>query len=565
MRGWRESLEDGKMISLRGAAIFAVSILLIRQLLLATVENKEIFLPIDDSLMVISGGIATAGLFYAAWNSDKRSQKAWMILAFAMVADTFGEAAWMVIEVVLHQNPFPSVADLGYHIFYPLAFVAIILLPENPVSRRESLKIFLDAGIAIIVFILIFWTFILAPIVASSDGTTFELVVSVAYPIMDVLLFIALIELIYRKISSPETAPLVLLALGMIAVLVVDMLFAIQIQQGTYVSGGLMDIGWFICDMFFFLSGVMQADSKSFGRSDAFDFILSRRASWTQYLPYLGIAVAYLLIIWNYQNSIFISQTILAILIGVIVGMMFVRQKLTLDESNQMLAMALSESVERKRAEDKLKASLAEKEILLEEVHHRVKNNLQVVSTLLYLQSLNFDDERIIKIFKDSQDRIKSIALVHENLYKSESLGKVDFSEYIKQLVSYLSQSYNDISGKINFKVDSDGVSLNINTAIACGMVISELVSNSLKYAFPDGRDGEIYIGLSSEGDNFMLIVSDNGVGIKGDLNIKDSETLGLQLVDTLVKQIDGEMSYDMSHGARYEIHFKESKQEVNR
>ncbi len=212
---------------------------------------------------------------------------------------------------------------------------------------------------------------------------------------------------------------------------------------------------------------------------------------------------------------------------------------------------------ERKRDEEMLRASLAEKELLLKEVHHRVKNNLQIISALLSLQSSYLNDEDIIKIFRDSQNRIKSMALVHENLYRSKDLGNVDFNEYMNQLVSHLSQSYGDLSHKINFKINSNNMYLNINTAIPCGMIINELISNSLKYAFPDGRSGEICIDLSSEDDSFKLIVSDNGVGIKGDLKIKDSKTLGFRLIDTLVKQIDGKMSLDTINGTRCEIHFK--------
>ena len=212
---------------------------------------------------------------------------------------------------------------------------------------------------------------------------------------------------------------------------------------------------------------------------------------------------------------------------------------------------------DRKQAEERIIASLHEKEVLLKEVHHRVKNNLGIISALLSLQSSYLNDEDLIKIFRDSQNRIKSMALIHENLYKSKDLDEIDFNEYANQLVSHLSQSYGDPMGKIKFKVNSENVYLNINTAIPCGMIINELVSNSLKYAFPDGRRGEICIDLSSKDDGFKLVVSDNGVGIKGDLNIKDSKTLGFRLIDTLIKQIHGEMKLNTINGIRCEIRFK--------
>ncbi len=224
---------------------------------------------------------------------------------------------------------------------------------------------------------------------------------------------------------------------------------------------------------------------------------------------------------------------------------------------NQFLVGITRDITDRKQAEDKIIASLKEKEVLLREVHHRVKNNLQIISALLSLQSSCLDDEDLIKIFRDSQNRIKSMALVHENLYRSKDFGKVDFNEYLGQLASHLSQSYGNLAGKINFKVNSENVYLNINIAIPCGMIINELVSNSFKHAFPDGRNGEVCIDLSSEDDNFTLVVSDNGAGIKEDLNIKDSKTLGFRLIDTLVKQIDGKMRLDTINGTKCEIHFK--------
>lgn len=219
--------------------------------------------------------------------------------------------------------------------------------------------------------------------------------------------------------------------------------------------------------------------------------------------------------------------------------------------------LLIQDITDRKHAEDRIIASLREKEVLLKEVHHRVKNNLQIISALLSLQSSYVSDDEIERVFRDSQDRIKSMALVHENLYRSKDLEKVDFDEYINQIASHLSQSYGDLAGKIDFKVNSENVYLNINTAIPCGMIINELVSNSFKHAFPDGRRGEVCIDLSPEDDGFRLVVSDNGVGIKGDQDISESKTLGFRLIDTLVRQIDGRMSLDTTNGTKFEIHFK--------
>jgi two-component sensor histidine kinase len=180
---------------------------------------------------------------------------------------------------------------------------------------------------------------------------------------------------------------------------------------------------------------------------------------------------------------------------------------------------------------------------------------------LLYLQSKSATDEAAIEAFKESQNRIKSMALLHEKLYRSSNMAKIDFAEYIKNLVSYLHQSYGASSRKIELKINIDNVLLGIDTAIPCGLIISELVSNSLKHAFPEGASGEIRVELHSVGDNgFKMIISDNGIGLKKDSDSRAGSTLGLQLVNALVKQIDGCLKLDSSHGTTFEIDFRQLK-----
>jgi PAS domain S-box-containing protein len=223
---------------------------------------------------------------------------------------------------------------------------------------------------------------------------------------------------------------------------------------------------------------------------------------------------------------------------------------------NEMLQ---AEIVAHKCTEDNLDVALKEKEALIREVHHRVKNNLQVISSLLYLQSKKTGDKNTFEIFRDSQTRVKSMALIHEKLYKSENLALIDFSEYIKNLVDYLFDSYKITHNGIGLTINADKVVLEMDTAIPCGLITNELVSNSLKHAFPENRKGEIKIELSRLKDNnIKLVVSDNGIGLKADYD--KTGTLGMQLVNTLVKQIDGELRLDTCFGTRFEIIFKEAK-----
>jgi PAS domain S-box-containing protein len=212
---------------------------------------------------------------------------------------------------------------------------------------------------------------------------------------------------------------------------------------------------------------------------------------------------------------------------------------------------------EQKQAECQIKASLGEKEVLLQEVHHRVKNNLQVISSLLNLQSAGVRNQKAAQILADSQNRVKAMALVHEQLYKSLDLSAIDFSGYVRSLSDHLVRSYRTSAGSVNVKLDLETVPMNVDTAISCGLIISELVSNSLKYAFPSDQEGEILIRLNrlSNGE-LRLQVRDNGVGIQEDLKLKEMPSLGLKLVHSLTNQLNGEVSFGNNDGTEFEIRF---------
>ena len=217
------------------------------------------------------------------------------------------------------------------------------------------------------------------------------------------------------------------------------------------------------------------------------------------------------------------------------------------DADNRMagIVSALIDITERKRAEEKIRASLVEKEILLKEVHHRVKNNMQIVSSLLELQSDSIPDERSRACLRESQDRIRSMALIHESLYQSKNFASIDLGEYISDLSQYLFNSYAVESERVSLNVDAGNIYIDINRAVPCGLIINELISNSLKHGFPDGRSGEISVRVSSEGGRITLEVADTGIGMPAGLDTRNTETLGLQLVNLLAKQLSGSISFD--------------------
>jgi len=216
-------------------------------------------------------------------------------------------------------------------------------------------------------------------------------------------------------------------------------------------------------------------------------------------------------------------------------------------------------TIRRKRAEAKVKTQLQEKDVLLKEVHHRVKNNMQVISSLLNLQSHRVQDPAVLEMFRESQRRIRSMALIHERLYQSSDLSSIEFSQYLRNLAIHLFHSYQADSRRIQLTIDAEPVFLNINTAIPCGLIVNELVSNALKHGFPDGRKGKLEIGLHSVAqDGYILRVGDNGVGIPEALDIHKTETLGMQIINTLVEQIDGRLELDRRGGTSFQLGFNE-------
>jgi two-component sensor histidine kinase len=231
------------------------------------------------------------------------------------------------------------------------------------------------------------------------------------------------------------------------------------------------------------------------------------------------------------------------------------------DESGKIYRIAgIGEDIsDRKFTETRIQAALREKEVLLKEIHHRVKNNMQVISSLLQLQAQYIEDEPTLALFEESQTRIHSMALIHEQLYQSEHLDRIDLPPYVQNLVANLYQSFGCGNTAIQFNLNIDPIYLNIETAIPCGLIINELVSNSLKYAFVQSLVGEINIEFHKINSlEFQLIIQDNGSGFPAGLDVENAETLGLRLVRMLAYQLEASIDIDSQCGTCYNIIFKE-------
>lgn len=205
-----------------------------------------------------------------------------------------------------------------------------------------------------------------------------------------------------------------------------------------------------------------------------------------------------------------------------------------------LISSAIRDISERKRAE-RILDSLREKELMLKEIHHRVKNNLAVISSLFYLQSTDTADERTLRLLRESQDRVRSMALVHETLYRSENLAAIDFAAYTRDLSERLVRTYSDLASQVQLNTELESFPMGIDLAIPCGLILNELVTNALQHAFPERQGGTIHIRLSlAPGGVCTLSVTDSGIGIPEELVIENCHTLGLRLIRSLSRQVDG-------------------------
>jgi PAS domain S-box-containing protein len=227
------------------------------------------------------------------------------------------------------------------------------------------------------------------------------------------------------------------------------------------------------------------------------------------------------------------------------------------DGKLEEVSCLMYDNTERKQIDRKIRDSLKEKEVLLQEVHHRVKNNLQVISSILNLQSSYVTDPSTLDILQESQNRIKSMSFIHETLYRTTDFSSINFSEYIKSLSHNLIQSYTLQNCKVDFVADIDTIEMSIDQSIPCGLIVNELVSNALKYAFKDRKKGKLMIELKENGKQVSLRVSDDGVGLPENFKFEKNDSLGVQLVYSLTEQLDGTIEVNSEKGTSFLITFE--------
>lgn len=877
-----KSYNHRKQISFLEAILVSLILLISFSSLTFFIQNEQLRLVISDIFLPLTALLATISLFYAAKFSKPKSKRiymAWLLIAASYFFNALGGTVWFIFEILLNYQPFPSLADVFYLMYYPLFLLGIYYLPTRKFERNERISIILDISIVLLAALILFWNFLIGPTLELSIGEPIiMLMLSIIYPIFDLMLLFALLMLIFQDYEIKNHWPLLFLIISALATILTNSIFVYQSLLGIYVSGGPLDIGWMVAFVMAGLAGVLQANfmiknsnenqDDSDLDNDIAEYPFKRKKNYlTLYLPYLWVFIAYLLLIWSYFYKIYINHSYLILVVLVIIILAIIRQIFTLNENewlynqlkdaydkqeikvqertadlaeanknlqkeiierkkaekelrlkaklldaatdsiymhdfdgnflyvnesayksagythDELMSMnlhdldipeyselieprikkllekgestfesanynkdgtinpvevhaqiikwdkkgliisvarditerkraenelkkyqehleelveqrtadlkkvnkqllseieerkqiqrALKESeliyraifentgtstmiieedtlislinteserltgyskeeiegkrrwtefifaddidamleyhknrriipnsapktyetrcifkdgkirniivtvdtipgtkrsvasfldiTERKQAEIQLKKSLNEKEVLLREIHHRVNNNMQIISSLLNLQSFHIADEKALNVFRESQNRVKSMGMIYEKLYQSKDISHIDFADYISSLVSGIFSSYEIDTNHIKLKIDAQQILMGIETAIPCGLIINELVTNALKHAFVGRENGELDITLQIlSDDTYQLTIKDDGIGFPENIDFENVSTVGLQLVNGLVDQIDGTIEMDAGEGTKFSIIFKE-------
>lgn len=678
-------------LSVRNALYFGIFFLAIYLIFAYMLQNR----PTLDGIFVYAMitllySVVALSLFVATKRLNiygKRTQIAWAFLTLAVVTSVVGTIIWAFL-VMSNQNPSNSLGDLLYLTFFPIFLIGILILPSSYKTNRQKFKRYFDIIIILFSISMAFWIILIVPAFQHYNGDFTSLIFKLMYIFGGFLLVLAMLDLLFNRIYPDMYAPFLILLGGILVLTVTECVYVYQTIHGTYIPGGITDLGWIIGYLIIGIAAVSQITHQKMPKNSfIMEFISGKKTySVTPYLALGGVSTAYISLIWAY-NTFNPDLIFLEFGIGVLIFLVISRQFLSISENKHLykkaqeeisLRKAISKSLEdselayrtifentgtstviiddknvitlantefeklsgylkeeiegnmlwtnfvvqddldrmikhnqlritdtesdpknyefrladrlgvvkyifvvaviipgtkdslvsmlditkNKNAQTEIKKSLKEKETLLKEIHHRVKNNLTVISSLLNLQSHYIKDKDDLIMFKESQSRAKSMALIHQKIYASTDLKRINFGDYISTLSTEIFQTYvTDTNIKLNLNVED--IHLDIDTAVPLGLILNELLTNSLKYAFPpnninDGKMGNITVGLFKNNQRYVLSVEDDGVGFPEDTNIEDIDSLGLQLIKTLTNQIDGKIILNQKNGTSFRVEFNE-------
>jgi two-component sensor histidine kinase len=492
--------------------------------------------------------VVAAALFYTAFYSKRYGRRyfyAWVMLGIAQTLYATGDFIYGILEVFYGVQPFPSIADVFYTLFYPFFAIGLIVmtrLKSVPIEPYKHYKNIFDALIIVLALAMVIQiTLFTMPVVTDQLGFI-SFAISTGYIFMDLLLLFILVYFLFNLSSKTKSLPFLLLSVGIGLKIAGDIGFFFENLLGTYEAGNVVDLIFVISCSIIGVAAMTQISSYGLEiEKSLLRFRSLFKSEVFNYLPLLAILFAFITIIISYYYSLS-NFYVFAWAVSIIIALALIRQILTFKES--------------KKVQNMLMNSLQEKDVLIKEVHHRVKNNMQIITSLFNLQQNSIKDPDSLTAFLETKNRVKTMAMVHENLYNSEDLSNLDIGNYIENLLTNLYRANVTNQELVRLEMDVERVNIDINTAIPLGLIINELVTNSLKYAFPEGKKGDILLGLYLENEEYSLIVSDNGVGFPEEIDFKNTDSLGMQLVNTLVAQLDGNIILNRNNGTEFIIKF---------
>ena len=499
------------------------------------------------SVTIINIFVAIA-LFYAAMYSKRDNQRhffAWMMIGVSITLVAIGNFLYVILQLFYGIHSTPTTADIFYIFFFPFLAIGIILMTNLKKTTTEYYKFYkniIDALIIVIALALIIWATTIFPIIKINQSGFLITALNLSYIFMGLFLLFILLNFIFNLSNKKNIFPYLLLSLGIGLAIFSDFGFFFYNLQGISGSGAIVNLLFVISYVTIGIAALTQI--SSYNGEKSLNIIRSIfKSELLNYIPFLAIIFIYLAIIisYFYLNS---YVYFLTLGLGLIIVLAFIHQFISFQEE--------------KKVKKILQKSLKEKEILLKEVHHRVKNNMQIISSLLNLQQYSIKDPDSLEAFRETKNRVNVMAMVHEEIYKSKDLGSIEVGDYIENLLKSLYRTYITNTELVELEMDVEPINIDIDNAIPLGIIINELITNSLKYAFPNGKKGKVNLSLHSKNEDYILIESDNGIGIPEEIDFKNAETLGLQLVNTLVSQINGIIELNRDNGTKFLIKFRD-------
>jgi len=381
---------------------------------------------INAVLIPVFSALATASLFYAAMRSKpsgKRVYLAWTLMAIAQLLFTIGDVIWEIVKLVLHQDPFLSVANIPYLLYYPIFAAGIFLLPASSLKAWEKRKLSLDIAIIMVSAGMVHWVFLIKPaLMADLDALTMAL--SLAYPVMDFILFFALMDLLFRRLSAADRGALLLLSAGMAALIFTDIVYTTQLLEGTLPGSGMDILGWPVIYALIALAGIKQADASIRLAEQARESLRPNNPGFLSYLPYLGVAAAYFTLIQSYYIPNATPYSVLAAVLGIIIALLIVRQIISLKENRLLYEAAQSEINERIAAEEMLRSARDQLETKVQERTGELRDARdQLFSIIDFLPDATFviDKEKKVIAWNRAMEEMTGLA-------KDQIVGKGDYA-----------------------------------------------------------------------------------------------------------------------------------------